>query len=153
MQENIDTEAGGNFAARYFKPLTDLRISDEEADRLYNLDYSTAINDAREKFPALDEMPPMLKDTVVDMVYNLGSTRFDKYRNFTRAINDGRYADAAAESFRHGVQQERNDWTRNRLLAYDRYFREQQRKELQRQMKQGVDMPYLPQTEYWQRKG
>lgn len=62
-------------------------------------------------------------------------------------------ADAAAESFRGGVQPERNSWTRDRLLAYDLYLQEKRKHDLLRQMRQGVDMPYLPQTEYWPRKG
>ena len=153
MRENIDTEAGENYKASHFEPLTDLRISDAEAERLYNLDYNVALDDAREIFPDLEEMPPMLKDTVVDMSYNLGAPEFKKYRNFIGAVKDGRYADAAAESFRGGVQPERNSWTRDRLLAYDLYLQEKRKHDLLRQMRQGVDMPYLPQTEYWPRKG
>ena len=52
-----------------------------------------------------------------------------------------------------GVQPERNSWTRDCLLAYDLYLQEKRKHDLLRQMRQGVDMPYLPQTEYWPRKG
>lgn len=153
MRENIDTKAGKNYKASRFKRFSDLRISDAEAERLYNLDYNVALDDARKIFPDLEEMPPMLKDTVVDMSYNLGAPKFKKYRNFIGAVKDGRYADAAAESFRGGVQPERNNRTRDRLLAYDLYLQEKRKHDLLRQMRQGVDMPYLPQTEYWPRKG
>lgn len=153
MRINIDPLAGKNLQAKAFRKKSNLRISPEEADRLYNIDYQVAVDDARKEIPEFDNLHPFLQKPIVDMTYNLGATKFRDYVNFRRAIEEGRYADAAAESSRRNIQADRNNWTRDHLLMFERFLKERQRQQnLLQKMKYGVDMPYLPQDVYWLRE-
>ncbi len=154
MRIKIDPLAGQNLQAGTFKKKSDLRISPEEADRLYNIDYQVAVNDARKVIPGFDNLHPFLQKPIVDMAYNLGASKFRQYSNFRRAIEEGRYADAAAESSRRNIQVDRNNWTRDHLLIFERFLKERQHlQNLHRQMKHGTDVPHQLQRAYLPYKG
>ncbi|MBE6452923.1 MAG: hypothetical protein E7012_05505 [Alphaproteobacteria bacterium] len=47
----------------------------------------------------------------LDMNYNLGTPKFNKYTLMKEAIHSGNWQEAAKQSHRSGVSKIRNDWT------------------------------------------
>lgn len=76
--------------------LEDRGISDEEVAFLLSNDQQTALNEA-EKFPWWGSLDPVRQLVVLDMVFNLGATRFRGFIRTIEAIERGDYASAAKE--------------------------------------------------------
>lgn len=139
----IDAKAGKNWSADHFKKLdnVNIRISPKEADRLYNLDYSEAEKTAAKYIPNFRKLPYFVREVIVDEPYNLGETRFKKFQKFHNAINNNNFYEAAQESHRLGIGEDRNRWAYERLLAYERFLSAQRKQETLRKMMRGVDVP------------
>lgn len=73
-------------------------ISRDEADYLLNNDIARAGQEAMEIFPRLYAFPVEKQNAIIDMLYNLGKTRFKKFIKMIAAINEEDWERAAEEA-------------------------------------------------------
>lgn len=72
----------------------------------------------RARLQHYDSFPDGAKQALLDMVYNLGPGElFSGYPHLLAAVEQGAWAQAAAQCLRHGPSEARNAWTRNQFLA------------------------------------
>lgn len=71
-------------------------ISAEQAERLFDSDIETTINDVRRIVPQLDKLPSDAQLVLIDMCYNMGPVSFAGFKRATiPAIVAGKYKKAA----------------------------------------------------------
>ena len=87
----------GKLTIGYGHNLDDLGISQGIADMIFQEDLARAVEQARQVFPDLTEYPEEVITVVVDMVFNLGLTRFEQFKRFISAIKERNYKLAVAE--------------------------------------------------------
>lgn len=66
---------------------------------------------------SLERQPLPVQLALVDMAYNLGAGGLSKFAKLRAAVNARDWSTAAVESHRNGVQQARNDATRDLFLS------------------------------------
>lgn len=71
-------------------------ITEEEARYLLRNDIQKVVSQAKQ-FPWYDGLSNPRKQVVLNMIFNLGLTRFSKFRNTIGCISRGEYAEAAKE--------------------------------------------------------
>jgi GH24 family phage-related lysozyme (muramidase) len=72
----------------------------------------------RAKIAGYDKLPDGVKLTLLDMAYNLGPTGLlTGYPKMLLAIENGAWAEAAADCARRGIGEARNAWARQNLLS------------------------------------
>lgn len=72
----------------------------------------------RARLPHYDSFPDGAKLALLDMIYNLGPGElFSGYPHLLAAVEQGQWAQAAAQCLRHGPGEARNVWTRNQFLS------------------------------------
>jgi lysozyme len=76
--------------------LEDNGLSDEEVDTLFYNDHESAYKDA-EGFEWFDDLDPIRRMVVVDMIFNMGLPRFLGFINTIKALEAGDYPRAARE--------------------------------------------------------
>ena len=74
-----------------------VQLTDEQIDQLLDEDLDTAEWEAREIFPEFDDIDENRRRVIVDMLFNLGKTRFSGFRNAIQAIKDRNWERAANE--------------------------------------------------------
>jgi lysozyme len=72
-------------------------ITDEQAKTLFQINIKTAYNDAKKFLPQFDGLPRNVKLAVLDMSFNLGYTRLNKFTNTKQHIDAGNYKKAGEE--------------------------------------------------------
>lgn len=75
--------------------LTDKGLSPDEISYLLENDMRDAEADARSLLANFDRLSDVRKAVVCNMAFNLGLKRFAGFRNTLKAIDEGRYDDAA----------------------------------------------------------
>ena len=68
--------------------LDDLGISKDEAMYLLENDIKRCENELREIFINFDELPENAKLVLIDMIFNLGKTRFLKFKHMISAVKN-----------------------------------------------------------------
>jgi len=76
--------------------LDDVGLSDDEIDYLFANDLRRA-QDAASKYPWFAELSEVRQAAIIDMIFNLGPSRFAGFRNFIQAMSQKQYSWAAAE--------------------------------------------------------
>jgi lysozyme len=76
--------------------LDDVGLSDEEIDLLFANDLKRA-QDAANKYPWFAGLSEVRKAAVLDLLFNMGPTRFAGFRKFIDAMANKQFARAAAE--------------------------------------------------------
>lgn len=76
--------------------LDDVGLSDDEIDYLFANDLKRAHAEAS-KYPWFAELSEVRQAAIVDMIFNLGPSRFAGFRNFIQAMSQKDYVWAAAE--------------------------------------------------------
>ena len=71
------------------------RITDEMIDRLFTRSLSDAVDACIRQYPGFNLFSENRRLALVDFMFNLGPSRVRKFQNTNRAINEGRWADAA----------------------------------------------------------
>jgi len=71
------------------------RITDEMINRLLDISIETATNNCRGVFKGFDSFSENRRFALIDFMFNLGVTRELKFKNTNKAINEGRWHDAA----------------------------------------------------------
>ena len=69
----------------------------DQADALFLIDYQDAAYEAEKLIPNFDEHPEPVQTVIVDMVFNLGMTRFRKFTKLLAALAAKDYCAAALE--------------------------------------------------------
>jgi GH24 family phage-related lysozyme (muramidase) len=72
-------------------------ITDERITELFTIDADTAVKDCKKLFPNFDTIPEDIQHVLVNMMFNLGFTRFSKFKNFKAAIEKKDWKKAATE--------------------------------------------------------
>jgi len=72
-------------------------LSDKEIKMLYNESIKQAANDANAFLPRAGKQPPVVQKVLIDMAFNLGLTKLNKFKNMRAALLEGDYNKAADE--------------------------------------------------------
>ena len=72
-------------------------LSDKEIKLLYNESIKQAANDANAFLPQAGRQPPVVQKILIDMAFNLGLTKLNKFENLKEALLEGDYNKAADE--------------------------------------------------------
>lgn len=72
-------------------------LSAEQIDALFEINLNEAIRYAEQQVPNLQQLPQTVQEIVIDMMFNLGPTRFSKFVKFKQALARGDYQRAADE--------------------------------------------------------
>ena len=92
-----------------FKSITHIDLLESDIDALFARDGAGFILELHSLFPAFDNFPESAQLALLDMIFNLGNTRFSEYVNLIAAVKFRNWALAAAESERNrGDEQYKN---------------------------------------------
>ena len=72
-------------------------LSDKEIKMLYNESIKQAANDANAFLPKAGKQPPVVQKVLIDMAFNLGLTKLNKFEKMREALLEGDYNKAADE--------------------------------------------------------
>lgn len=99
-----------NIAADRFRNITSLRLSRADAERVLEQHMASFLKDLTTKFEDFGCFPGPAKAALMDMIYNIGGTKFSaaKWPSLFAAVADRDWGKAAAESRRVDVSGERN---------------------------------------------
>ena len=86
----------GKITIGYGRNLADVGITRAEASTLLDHDLERAELDARKALPWVDQLNGVRQAVVIEMCFNLGLTRLLGFKNTLRAMQAGRYEQAAA---------------------------------------------------------
>ena len=73
------------------------QLSDRETKILYNHSLTQAFNDAQQYDPNFAQRPEAVKMTLVDMAFNLGLTKLNKFKKMKQGLMNNDYQTAADE--------------------------------------------------------
>ena len=91
------TDTVGKLTIGIGRNLTDRGISKDEAFYLFNTDIEIALKDARRAVSNFDDISVCRQAVIVNMVFNLGLTRFLKFKKLRHAICLNDFPKASAE--------------------------------------------------------
>jgi GH24 family phage-related lysozyme (muramidase) len=105
--------------ARYYKQFTTLTLDESDAKSLLKDDLTTAAANLATRFPSLDDYPDAAQDALLDMMFNIGLTKFtkDNWPKLFEAVEAKNWRTAAAQSHRSDVSDDRNDAIRDLFLS------------------------------------
>ena len=72
-------------------------VTEERITELFIADADMAIKDCKKLFPNFESIPEDIQHVLVNMMFNLGFTRFSKFKNFRSAIEKKDWKKAAIE--------------------------------------------------------
>jgi GH24 family phage-related lysozyme (muramidase) len=115
--EAVRTSKPGQ-AMHYYRDLCKLTLTagwaeDDCATRLEN-EFQPAL---RRDFRNFDALPIPAQSALLDMAYNLGAGKLREYKNLITAVEGFNFTRAAEECHRRGIQDTRNQWTRDQFIA------------------------------------
>lgn len=93
-------------------------IAPEENMRIMKEKYKSAFEYLNKNFPEFLKYNNDRQKALSDMCYNLGISKFSKYKNMKRAILSNDWKIAARESWRNGIEYDRNIKTIFRLYPF-----------------------------------
>lgn len=100
---NLDDPSASLIASRFGLDLTELKngtaaLTDEQIDEIKDYQISAVISEAMSIFDNFMEMPDGVQAAIVDMLFNLGETRFAKFVSTIGQLKAGDYAQAAIDA-------------------------------------------------------
>lgn len=72
-------------------------VSADRVNEVFNADVQLYINETKKVFSDLESKPEAIQLVLVNMCFNLGAPRLEKFRKFISAINDEQWSEAAVE--------------------------------------------------------
>lgn len=108
---------GQKIGARRFENESNLKIDDDEAQRLMQTHLLQDLQHVRGQFPDFDSFPQPLKKVLLDIQYNTGKLKEDKWPKLYNAIREKNIADMAEEVHRKDIGEDRNNWARDQILS------------------------------------
>ena len=70
-------------------------LTQQQADKLFNLDYSDAEDSAKTIFPNLEDYPDLVQAVLTDLVFNMGLHTFKSFMRTIEAFKEGDWHKAA----------------------------------------------------------
>ena len=94
-----------------YEQYTTVRITKSDAESLLKDDLNQAATDLSSRFADLDSYPDAAQDALLDMMFNIGKTKFTqaKWKNLFASVNAKNWKTAADESHRTDLPDDRND--------------------------------------------
>ena len=80
----------------YGKPIG-TKVTSERVGELFIVDAENAIKDCKKLFNNFDTIPEDIQHVLVNMMFNLGLSRFSKFKNFKAAIDVRNWKKASVE--------------------------------------------------------
>jgi len=119
----IDSKEPGHKAS-YYKQFTKLALDMTDASTFLREDLEGAASDLETRFPSLDDYPEAAQDALLDMMFNIGLTKFKKsnWPSLFAAVETKDWKKAASESHRSDVPDNRNDAIRDLFLSAAGFF-------------------------------
>jgi len=87
----------GKLTIGYGRNIEDVGVTEREAEILLQNDLEDAVSDVRKMFPGLDDADPVRFSVLVDMRFNLGLPRLNRFRLMLKAVAEKNWQQAAAE--------------------------------------------------------
>lgn len=87
----------GKLTIGYGRNLDDVGISDSEASFMLRNDISKAYVDLIQNHPWVDDLDIARREVLINMVFNMGISRFNKFIKTLAAVRAGDYEEAAEE--------------------------------------------------------
>jgi hypothetical protein len=114
----IKSKEPGHLAS-YYKQFTKLTLGMTDANALLREDLEGSASDLATRFPSLDSYPEAAQDALLDMMFNIGLTKFtkNKWPKLFAAVEKMDWKSAAAESNRPDVPDDRNEAIRDLFLS------------------------------------
>ncbi|SNR89185.1 MULTISPECIES: peptidoglycan-binding domain-containing protein [unclassified Azospirillum] len=99
-----------NYLAKKYKKITKLRLSSADYKKMLKDSVQQFEKDLRKKFSGFSCFPTPAKIVLMDMIYNIGTTKFnaEKWKNLFAAIAIRDWGAAAQQSNRNAIPDERN---------------------------------------------
>ena len=91
------TDTVGKLTIGYGRNLTDNGISKEEAEIMLQNDINTAKQELLKVVPNILTLSPARQAVLIDMMVNLGATKFKKFKKLLAAIQKEDFKEAAKE--------------------------------------------------------
>ena len=88
----------GKTTIGYGRNLDDVGITPQEAGLLLDRDISVAYVNLQQMFSEFKSFSTSRQVALIDMIFNLGETRFRKFKNMIAAINDNDWEKVADEA-------------------------------------------------------
>lgn len=95
---------------RLIDPRMGAGLTDEEAEYLLMKDVSRMMETAQKSYSWYGGLNEPRKAVIINMLFNLGQPRFDKFKMFQDAIRQGFYETAAAEMLRGSEKGKKSLW-------------------------------------------
>lgn len=100
----------------HYQQFTSLDMAANAMDALLDADIAHVVANIKRWFPAFDGFPNPAKNALLDMAFNLGLPGLPlKFPHLTVAANRGDWNTCANECQRIGIQDSRNDWTKQQF--------------------------------------
>lgn len=87
----------GKITIGYGRNLEDSGVTEAEASAMLDHDIEECLVGLSQIFPKFSQMPEKVQCVLVDMLFNLGLTRFMQFKKMIQAVKDQDYKRAAAE--------------------------------------------------------
>ncbi len=104
------------------KYTSDLDLPQTEIDRLVKEIAERCDKEVASRYKGYASYPVEVRQVLIDMRYNMGGN-MDKFKNFKKWVEQAAtshsasdWTNAAKESYRRDVQQDRNDWASDMIL-------------------------------------
>ena len=89
--------SAGKLTIGYGRNIEDRGITQDEADMIFENDLIIVADELREIFDMFDDLSYNRKKCLMDMMFNLGKTRFKRFKKTIKAVRDGDYQEAAIQ--------------------------------------------------------
>ena len=96
-RRRIYVDTVGKVTGGIGRNLTDRSFSDAEIDLMFENDLEGALSECRKLFPTWRELEPIRQAVLTDMMFNLGQTRFSKFKKMRRALRARDFTEAAVQ--------------------------------------------------------
>jgi GH24 family phage-related lysozyme (muramidase) len=111
----VKAQRAGESASAY-RGCTQLNMPVSAIEALLDADIATAEAGMRQRFGNFDSYPVEAQSALLDMAFNLGLEGLATgYPRLRAAAEAGDWNTCAEQCFRHGIQQARNDWTKQQF--------------------------------------
>lgn len=89
------TDSVGKLTIGWGRNLTDRGLSDAEAELLLANDIADHWHETERAFPWFQRLDPIRQEVIAEMAFNMGVPTLRTFRHTLKAVEDGRYDDAA----------------------------------------------------------
>ena len=97
VESRVYTDTKGIKTVGVGRNLEDRGLSDDEVDYLLNNDIDICVKELEQNFDWYDDLDDIRKRVLIDMMFNLGMPRLQKFVNMLKAIEARAWRSAAVE--------------------------------------------------------